>query len=64
MAWLWVEVRDICNELGIPDINDVAISKGKIKKAIFEHHYNDMMTEISKSTGKLEPIKNDNFKKV
>ena len=31
---LWVEVRDICKELGIPDMNEVAVSKVTIKNAI------------------------------
>ena len=61
---LWVEVRDICKELGIPDMNEVAVSKVTIKNAIFKHHYDDMTTEMRKSTGKLEPIKNDDFRKV
>ena len=61
---LWVEVRDICEELGIPNLNDVNLTKATIKNAIFEHHYSDMKEALRKETGKLEPIKDEDFRKV
>ena len=61
---LWLEVRDICEELGIPDLNDVTLTKATIKNAIFEHHYSDMKEALRKETGKLEPIKDEDFSKV
>ena len=33
------EVRDICKEINLPDINDMDISEGEIKQAVFDHHY-------------------------
>ena len=61
---LWKEVKEICEELGIPDMNEVPIAKSTIKNAIFEHHYKDLKNEMENSTGKLEPIKNEDFRKV
>ena len=42
------EVRDICQEIGIPDINKNYVSKIQIKRAIFRSHYSDMKTKIDK----------------
>ena len=44
MEWpgLWREVTEICNEIGIPDVNDEVVSKTDIKTAIVNHHMNDM----------------------
>ena len=39
---LWLEVRDICEEIGIPDLNDYPASKDIVKDAIQEHHYQVM----------------------
>jgi hypothetical protein len=60
---LWREVSQICEELGIPDINDVYVSKTDIKKAILDHHYVDLKAELGKST-KLESIKDEDFTSV
>ena len=57
------EVSDICQELGIPDVNEVVVSKQEIKEAIYKHHYSDMTDIVQKQT-KLENIKNDDFHEV
>ena len=57
------EVSEICEEIGIPDANDVIVPKKVVKEAIFEHHQKDMM-EVVKSKTKLEAIKDDDFSEV
>ena len=56
-------MSQICEELGIPDINDVYVSKTDIKKAILDHHYVDLKADLGKST-KLESIKDEDFTSV
>ena len=50
--------------LEIPDVNEVTVTKATIRNAIFENHYKDLKLEMERSTGKLEPIKNEDFRKV
>ena len=59
MGWpgLWQEVKDICEEIGIIDVNEEPVSKVEIKKAIFDHHMKDMRKQMEKSS-KLKNIKN------
>ena len=57
------EVTQICEELGIPDINDVSLTKLELKRAIFGHHYKDLKKELDKSS-KLNSIKHEDFRKV
>ena len=57
------EVAEICNVLGIPDVNVEEISKSEVKEAIFENHYKEMM-EIIKSKSKLDAINGEDFRKV
>ena len=64
---LGVEVTDICNELEIPDANDVEVSKAEVKKAIFDHHYNSMKKEMEESkpgSKKLNDIEQEDFREV
>ena len=65
MGWpgLGQEVSEICDVLGLPDVNIVLVSKNEVKKAIFEHHYHDMIN-IIKNQSKLHTIKEDDFKEV
>ena len=65
MGWpgLWKEVTDICEVLGIPDVNHITVSKTAIKKAVFENHYKEMLVDINKSK-KLEDIIKDDFREV
>ena len=60
---LWKEVTQICEEIGIPDVNYVKVSKHDIKKAIFENHYNDMV-KIVKTKTKLENIQDEDFHEI
>ena len=32
------EVSQICSEIGIPDVNDVLVTKADVKQAKWEHH--------------------------
>ena len=59
---LWKDVSDICKELVIPDVSVASndVSRETIKKAIFEHHYEDMIKDIHKKI-KLEDIKHESF---
>ena len=57
------EVADICNVLGIPDVNNEEISKSEVKKAISDNHYDEMI-EIVKSKQKLNAINGEDFRKV
>ena len=40
------------------------MKKQNIKSAIFEHHLADLTREMEKLTGKLAPLKNDDFRQV
>ena len=57
------EVTEICEQIGIPDVNSVVVDKDEVKNAIFEHHYHEMVEEV-KSKKKLENIKEDDFREV
>ena len=61
---LAMEVTDICNQVGIPDLNNVIVSKEETKAAIIDHHYKDLKEQLGKSTGKLEKIKDDYFSEI
>ena len=52
------EVSEICEELSIPDINIHHIPDSQIKKAVYNHHYNKMIDDITNSK-KMEKHKND-----
>ena len=60
---LSAEVRDICAEIGIPDLNYHDTPAGHIKKAILHHHDRNVFEEVSKSK-KMMNHKNDDFSKV
>ena len=57
------EVTKICDEIGIADVNNSMVAKSEIKKAIINHHYEEMTIEVKKKT-KLEYIKNEDLRKV
>ena len=61
---LWGEVKEICEEVGIPDLNENYATKVMIKEAIFENHYENMKAELEGSTGKLADIKDEDFRKA
>ena len=54
------EVREICKQIQIQDINKYSISKQEIQKAIYQAHYKAMMV-LFENSKKLKDIKNDNF---
>ena len=43
------EVAEICDNLDIPNINENSITVGKLKTAVFDHHYKELKDKISKS---------------
>jgi hypothetical protein len=55
------EVRQICKEIQIQDINKYNIQKHVIQNAIYESHYKAMIN-LFESSKKLKDIKNDNFR--
>ena len=55
------EVREICQEIQIQDLNKNTIAKKDIQKAIFDAHYKEMMTKFQESR-KLTNIKDDDFR--
>jgi hypothetical protein len=57
------EVRHICTEIGIPDINHYQMRKEEVQKAIAASHYQEMMSQFEGSK-KLQDIKNDDFWKM
>ena len=57
------DVRNICKEIKLPDINLHRISKEDVQKAISNSHFEDMMTRFE-SSSKLQDIKNSNFKEM
>ena len=55
------EVRQICEEIQIPDLNKYNIEKEEIQTAVFEAHYSNMMNQFVHSK-KLQDIKNNHFR--
>ena len=55
------EVKEICLQIGIQDINKC--SKTNIKEAIYFSHYKDMKEELGRSS-KMEDVKNEDFRKI
>ena len=42
-------MRDICEEIGIEDINKYEVGKEQIQEAIFEEHYRTMIVQFETS---------------
>ena len=65
MGWpgLGKEVRQICQDIGIPDINIHRTRKSDIQNALKKSHYAHMMS-LFEGSSKLEDIKNDNFHNI
>ena len=57
------EVAEICDKIGIPDVNTVTVDKNNIRNAIFEGHYEEMMNVV-KDQRKLEDTKDDDLREV
>ena len=56
-------MASICKQIGIPDINDVVVTKVAVKKAIWDHPQADVLKELSESK-KLMDIKDEDFSTV
>ena len=54
------DVRQICQEIGIPDLNHHIMRKEDIRKAVQHSHYEHMM-HLFEGSSKLQDIKEDNF---
>ena len=54
------EVKEICEEIGVKNINEEDVSKEEVDDGIFYHNYKEMKLEIC-GYKKLEAIKNDDF---
>ena len=54
-------MRQICLDIGIPDLNIYQVRKKDIQKAIQKSHYSDM---ISLFEGKLEDIRYVSFSQI
>ena len=57
---LATEVKEICKQIGISDVNKNSVQKDKIKEAVFYHHYKDLKEQMNKYK-KLEGIKHQDF---
>ena len=57
------EVTQICEVIGIPDVNHVNIPKKTIISAIERNHYEDLKSELEHSK-KLKDIKDEDFTSV
>ena len=57
------EVSQICEEIGLPDVNETYVTKQAVGDAIWKHHYDDLKKEISTSK-KLNDIKDEDFSKI
>ena len=57
------EVRQICEEIDIPDINGYKMRKEDIQKAISKNHYREMMGQFEGSK-KLQDICHYDFSKI
>ena len=56
------DVKDICTEIKIPNLNLHKVHKD-VQKTISKSHYEDMMSQFEHSS-KLQGIKNSNFKQM
>ena len=54
------EVRDICQQLKIQDLNEYRLTKQEMQQAIGKSHQEDMLSQFEHSS-KLQDIKNSDF---
>ena len=57
------ELKEICREIGIDNINEKEITKEELDDAIYFHNYKEMKLEVS-SYKKLETIKDEDFREL
>lgn len=60
---LSTEVREICEAVGLEDINQKEVKNEDMEEAIFYHNYKEMKQELQ-SFKKLEDIKDNDFTKM
>ena len=60
---LAAEVKDICEKVGVSNLNEEEVSKEELEDAIFYHNYKEMKLEMC-GYKKLEAVKNDDFTKL
>ena len=65
MGWpgLAEEVKMICKEVGIEDVNETEVSKEELKEAVFYHNYKEVKEEME-TKDKLNDVKHEDFTKV
>ena len=54
------EVKGICENIGVKNINEEDVSKEEVEEGIYYHDYKKLKIEVS-GYKKLEAIKNDDF---
>ena len=57
------EVEDICNTIGIANINEKEVTKEELEDAIFFHNYREMKEDINKYK-KLEDVKHEDMREL
>ena len=57
------EVSHICEEIGLPDVNEKYVTKQALGDAIWNHHYDDLKMEIS-NYKKLNDIKDEDISNI
>ena len=57
------EVKEICKEIGVEDINENEVTKDELDEAIYYHNYKEMKLEVF-SYKKLEEIQNEDFREL
>ena len=55
------EVSDICQTVGLPDVNYYRVEKKKVQEMIFFNHYKDLKEELEKSK-KMEEVKHQDYR--
>jgi hypothetical protein len=60
---LAMEIKEICKQLTIPDLNENTLTAGQIKTAVYDHHDRKLVEDVGKCKKMMEH-KNDNFSKV
>ena len=61
--WLAAEIKDICENVGVSNLNEDEVSKEELEDGIYYHHYKEMKLEGC-GYKKLEAVKKDDFTKL
>ena len=60
---LAAEVKDICENVGVSNLNKDEMSKDKLEDGLCYHHYKEMKLEVC-GYKKVEAVKNNDFTKL